>query len=63
MVRGLYISLKPEIIIRVKTLPLGIKWIREDKSTSVTSKNNFFTSNEKYVVDKNGVRKEILPYP
>lgn len=62
-VGGLAISLNPEIIIRVTTLPLGIKWSREDKATSVASKNNLFTSNENHIKDKDGVRRESLPYP
>jgi len=63
VVRGLAISLNLQLISRVTTLTLGIKWRREDKTTSATSKNNFFFSNEKPTEDKNGVRREILPYP
>ena len=63
VVRGLTIYLNLEIISRVTTLPLGIKWSREDKSTSVTTKNNFLTSNENPLKEKNGFRREILPYP
>jgi len=52
-----------KIISREKTLPLGVKWSREGKSTSVTTKNNSFTSNEKPVKDQNGVRRESMAYP
>jgi len=38
MVMGLDISLSPEVISKVTTLPLGVKWCREDKTTSVTTK-------------------------
>jgi len=62
VVRLLPISLNLEIISRVTTLPLGINWRREEKATSLTSKTNFFTANENPVEDKNGVRREILPY-
>jgi len=63
VVRGLVISLSPKLISRVTTLPLGIKWNKEDKATSVTAKKNLFTSNEKPIEDKNGFRRESLPYP
>ena len=63
VVRGLVISLNPKIINRVTTLPLGIKWSKEDKSTSVIAKNNFFTANENPIEEKNGFRRESLPYP
>jgi len=62
-VRGLAISLSPKIISRVTTLPLGIKWSREDKSKSATTKNSFFTANENPIEYKNGARRESLPYP
>lgn len=61
--RGLAISLIPETISRVTTLPLWIQWSKEDKEVSVTGKKNFFIQREKPVEDKNGVRREILPYP
>jgi len=46
----------------VTNIPLGIKLGREEKPTSATTKNNFLIANEKYIKDKNGVRREILPY-
>lgn len=63
VVRGLAISLSPELISKGTTLPLGIKWGEEDKTTSATTKKNFFTTNEKNIEEKNGFRREILPYP
>lgn len=62
-VRGLTISLSPETISRMTTLPLWIQWSEEDKVVSVTVKNIFFIHREKLVGDKNGVRREILSYP
>lgn len=63
VVRGLTISLSPETISRVTTLPIGIKWSREEMFISVTNKNNLFIANEKPIEDKNGVWRENLPYP
>lgn len=63
VVRGLVISLSPETISIVMTLPLGIQWSKEDKAVSVATRNNFFNQREKYMEDKNGVRRESLPYP
>ena len=63
IVRGLAISLSPETINRVTTLPLGIRWSKEDKQVSVATGKNFFLSKEKHVEEKNGVRRESLPYP
>lgn len=63
VVRGLVISLIPKLISRVETLPLGIKWGREYKTTNSNAKNNFFIANENTIEDKNGVRREILSYP
>jgi len=63
IVRVLAISLNPKIISGITTLPLGIKWSREYKATSFTAKRNFFTTNERPVEYKNGVRRKSLPYP
>lgn len=62
VVRGLAISLNVELIRKVTTLPLGIRWSKENKAMSVTSRKNFFIQREKHVEDKNGVRGESLPY-
>lgn len=63
MVRGLIITISPDIISRVKNLPLRIQWRREDKRENSISKDNFFTAHEKPIEDKDGVRRESLPYP
>lgn len=58
VVRGLIISLSAKIITKVTTLPIGIKWRREDKSNSVTAEKNCFIANENPIEDKNGARRE-----
>ena len=63
MVRGLAITHCLEIIRRVITLPVGIKWGIEHKTTSTTAKNNLLTTNEKPIKYRNGVKRESLPYP
>ena len=63
VIRGLVITISPEVINRVTTLPLGIKWNREDRVNSATSKKNLFRSRERHVKDKNGVRRESLALP
>lgn len=62
MVRGLVITLSPELISRVTTFPLGVKWVKETMP-STTAKKIFFLPGEEYIEDKNGVRIESLPYP
>lgn len=62
MVRGFSITINPELINRVTTLPLGVNWRREDKANNTFSKKNFFTNDEREIVDKNGVKWESLPY-
>lgn len=51
------------MINEVTTLPLGIKWNREDMATSATAKKNFFRSIERPVEYKNSIRRELFPYP
>lgn len=63
MVRGLSITINPEVINRLTTLPQGVQWRREDKASSTFSKKKFFLNDEKPIEDKNGVRRESLPYP
>jgi len=63
MVRGLSITINLELISKVENLPLGVQCIKEDKSSSVIAKKSFFTSDEKWIEDKNGVKRESLPYP
>ena len=63
MVRGLDISISPELISRVTTLPLGVQWRREEKTNNAISKNKFFTANENLIEDKNGVRRKSYHIP
>jgi len=63
VVSGLSISLNVEIISKVTTLPLGVQWCKEDKAVCVTLRKNFFIHRENPIEDKNGVRRESLPYP
>ena len=62
MIKGLTITLYPELISRVTTIPLGVKWVKEIMLSTAT-KQYFFLPGEDYIEDKNGVRREILPYP
>ena len=61
MVRGLSITLSPELISVVITFPLGVKWVKERMPRNV-AKKIFFMLVEECIEDNNGVR-EILPYP
>jgi len=63
LVRGLIIDLIPELISRVTTLPLGIPWRKEDKADNQVTKRKFFLEGEEPTEDKNGVRRDSLPYP
>jgi len=63
VIRGLTIDPTPELINRVTTLPLGIPWRKEDKGDSQVSKRKLFLEGEEPTEDKNGVRKESMPYP
>ena len=63
IVRGLTIDLIPEFISRVTTLPLGIAWIKEDKADNQVEKRKFFLEGEEPTEDKNGARRDSLPYP
>ena len=60
VVRGLAITLSPEIISRVTTFPLGVKWVKE-RMPSNLAKRSFFLPGEEYIENKNGVRRESLP--
>lgn len=48
VVRGLTITITPELINIIITLPLGIKWNSEDKVTSAFSKKIFCLTNESH---------------
>ena len=63
IVIGFTIDLTPGFISRVTTLPLGIPWRKEDKSDSQVEKRKFFLEDEEPIEDKNGVRRDSLPYP
>ena len=63
LVRGLTIDLTTDLISRVTTLPLGIPWRKEDKGDSQVAKRKFFLEGEEPTEDKNGVRRDSLPYP
>jgi len=63
VIRGLSIELTLELISRVTTLPLGIPWRKEDKGDSQVSKRKFLLEGEETTKDKNGVKRESLPYP
>lgn len=63
MVRGLSITTNPDVINRVTTLPLGIQWRREDKDSNTFAKRNFLLNDEQPIEDKNGVKREGVPYP
>jgi len=63
MVRELSITITPEVISRITTLPQGIPWRKEDKVASTFANKNFFLRHEELTEDKNGIRRESLPYP
>lgn len=49
VVRGLAITITPELIRRITTLPLGIKLNREDRVTSSTTKKNVSLAKERHI--------------
>lgn len=63
IVRGIFIQLNEKIISKVTTFPLGFRWGNDDIIEAIKIKVNFFLPKEKPIEDKNGVRREILPYP
>jgi len=63
MVRGFSITINPEVINKVTTLPKQVQWRREDKASKTCVNKNFFLSDEEPIENKNGVRTESLPYP
>ena len=62
IVRGLVIHVNENIISIVTTLTLGVKWGNENITKAITGKRNLFLPEENLVEDKNGVRRESLPY-
>ena len=63
LVRGLTIDLISKLINRVTTLPLEIPWRKEVKGDSQVAKRKLFLEGEEPAEDKNGVRRDSLPYP
>ena len=62
-VKGLAITITPKFISRMTNLSLGVKWNREDRVSNIAAKKSFFFPNEEFIEEKNGVRRESLPYP
>ena len=63
MVKCLSIELIPEIIGKITTLPLGVPWRKEDKGNNQISKKKLFLEGAEAMEEKNGVKRESLPYP
>ena len=63
MVRGISITINPEVINRVTTVPLGVQWRKDDKANNTLANKKLFTNDGRPIEDKNGVRRESLPYP
>ena len=63
VVKGLSVEITPKIISKITTLPLGLPWRKEDKGNNKLAKNKFVLEGEEAMEEKNGVRRESLPYP
>jgi len=63
MLKGFLITINPNVITRVTTLPLGIQCRKEDKANHMFAKKKIFLIDENPIDDKNGVKRESLPYP
>jgi len=63
VVRGLSIELTPKLISRVTILPVGVPWRKEDKGDRQVAKRKFFLEGEEPTEEKNGLKRESLPYP
>lgn len=63
IVMGLSVTITRKRISRITTLPLGLKWRKEDKTSNTLSKKRFFLEGEEPIEDKNGIRRVIIPYP
>ena len=63
MVKGILEEITLEVIGRINTLPLGIPWRKEDKGNNQLARKKFFLEGEEEMEDKNGVKRESLPYP
>jgi len=62
-VKGLSVVITPKVIRRITALPLGLPWRKEDKDNNTLAKKKFFLEGEEEMEDKNGVRRESIPYP
>jgi len=62
VVKGLSIEITPEFIGIITTLPLGFLRREEDKGKNTLTKNKLFLEGEEAMEDKNGVRRESVPY-
>jgi len=63
VVKGLLVEITPEVISGNTTLFLGLPWRKEDKGNITLAKKSFFFEGEEPIEDKNGVRRERIPYP
>jgi len=63
MVKGLSVVITPKVISRITTLPLGLPWRNENKGNNTLAKKKLFLEGEEPMEDKNGVRRESIPYP
>ena len=63
VVKFLLVEITPEVIGRITTLPLGLPWRKEDNGNNQLAKKKFLLEGEEAMDDKNGVRRESLPYP
>jgi len=63
VVRGFSVTITPKSISRITTLPLGLQWRKEDKTNNTIAQKGFFLEGEEPIEEKNGVRRESIPYP
>jgi len=57
------IEIIAEFINRVTTFPLGLPWSKDEKPIGQVAKLKIFQNNETPVEDKNGIRRDSIPYP
>lgn len=62
VVNGLLVAITPKVINKITTLPLRLQWRKQDKANNTLAKKSFFLEEEELIEDKNGVRREIIPY-
>jgi len=62
VVKCLLVEITPEVIGKITTLPLGLPWRKEDKGNNQLEKKKLFFEGEGEMEEKNGVRRESLPY-